>query len=100
MPLTPKKRKALLAASHPLKPVAQLSADRLTEAAVEHVRAAAAERDLLKVRIAADSTEQCDRAAADLAARVGCEIVRRVGRVVILYHPRPGTDADSGMRGD
>jgi len=85
MPLSAKERQALLAESHPLKAVATLSADALTDAAVEHVRAAFVGRELLKVRIQADSGDECDAAAADLARRVPCELVKRVGRVAVLY---------------
>jgi RNA-binding protein len=85
MPLSPKERQALLAESHPLKAVATLSADAMTDAAIEHVRAAFVGRELLKVRIPADSGDECDAAAADLARRVPCELVKRVGRVAVLY---------------
>ncbi len=90
MPLSSKARQTLLAESHKLKPAAILSADALTDAAVAHVRAAFAGRELVKVRIQADSGAQCDAAAAELAQRVPCEIVKRVGRVVVLYRPSPG----------
>lgn len=90
--LTPKDRKTLLARSHALKPAVTCAADRLTAAVVEQVRAAFPDGGLLKVRIMADDAATCDAAAAHLAGNVPCEVVRRVGRVVILYRP-PEDDA-------
>jgi RNA-binding protein YhbY len=40
-----------------------------------------------KVRIHADSGAECEQAAAELAQRVPCEVVSRVGRVVLLHRP-------------
>ncbi len=87
MSLSAQERRALVAQSHRLEPVAVVSADKLTDAVVEHVRTAFAGRTLLKVRIQADSGAECDAGATDLARRVPCEIVRRIGRVVVLYQP-------------
>jgi RNA-binding protein YhbY len=91
MTLTSKQRRELLAASHALKPVATVPVDELSEALVEHVRAAFASQPLLKIRVAADNSEQTDRVAVELAGRVPCEVVKRVGRVVVL-HRRPTED--------
>lgn len=85
--LTPKDRKTLLARSHALKPAVTCAADRLSPAVVDQVRAAFPNSGLLKVRISADDAATCDAAAASLAAEVPCEIVRRVGRIVILFRP-------------
>ena len=92
MPLSARQRQALLAASHTLKPTATLSADGLTEAAVEHVRASFTGRELLKVRIHADSGAECDAAAEELARRLPCALVKRLGRVAVLYRPSPDAD--------
>ena len=85
MGLTAKERRTLLAESHRLRPVAVIAAGELSEGAVEHVRASFAGHELLKVRIHADSGEECDTAATELARRVPCELVKRIGRVVVLY---------------
>ena len=43
--------------------------------------------DLLKVRISTDDREECDRVAEELAARLPCQLVQRVGRVALLFRP-------------
>jgi RNA-binding protein len=83
----------MLAASHALQPVVTVSAGNLTDAAVAQVRACFAHHELVKARIHADTGDECDVAAVELAARVPCELVRRIGRVALLYRPRTSQDA-------
>ena len=93
MTLSSRERRDLLAASHTLKPLATLPPDGLTETLIQHVRSGFASQPLLKIRVAADNNEQTDRVAAELAGRVPCEVVKRVGRVVVLYRRPPESDA-------
>lgn len=82
-----KPRRELIKRGHGLKAELSISAEEISDAAVEHVRAFLTARELGKVRIHADSAAECEAAAADLAGRVPCEVVSRVGRVVLLYRP-------------
>lgn len=91
MSLDSRSRKDLLARSHPLRPTVTLSTN-LTDAAVAQVRTAFGSRELLKVRVQADSTAECDEVAARLAREVPCELVKRVGHVVILFRPADKSD--------
>ena len=93
MSLTAKQRRELLAASHPLKPLVTISPDNLSDDVVAQVRAAFTGRTLLKVRVNADNTAACDAIAAELVARVPCELVKRVGHVVVLHRPPDATEA-------
>ncbi len=94
MGLSPKERKALLGKSHQLQPGVILGSAALTDAAIEHVRASFGRRQLAKVRISVDSAAECDAVGAELARRVPCEVVRRIGRVLVLFQPSPETEAD------
>ena len=85
MSLSPKERRELIARSHQLKASVTIAAAGVSEGAIEHVRELLATRELMKVRIQTDSREECDRAADALATRVPCEVVTRVGRVVLLF---------------
>ncbi len=87
MHLTGKQRRALAAQAHGLKARITLRAEALSDAAIDHVRKALQTRPLLKVRIQTDDRAECDRAAQTLARRIGCLLVQRVGRVVVLYRP-------------
>lgn len=95
MPLTSRERQELIAASHRLKPAVTLSADEgaVPVAAVEQVRRAFASHKLIKVRVKADEGTAADAVAAQLAAEAACEVVKRIGRVVILYR-QPAAGAE------
>jgi RNA-binding protein YhbY len=92
MTLDAKLRRELIKRGHGLKVEISLSAVEISDAAIEHVRTFLAGRDLGKVRIRADSAVECEAAAADLAQRVPCEVVARVGRVVLLHRPVAAQD--------
>lgn len=87
MALTPKQRQALVAASHRLKPAVTVGAGNVSDSAVAQVRAAFAGHELIKIRVNADDGPVCDATATDLVQRVPCEVVKRIGRVVLLYCP-------------
>lgn len=87
MALDAHQRRTLLAQSHALKPLLTVPAGDLSDGVVDHVRAAFAHRALLKLRVAADNAPACDAVAAALVTRVPCDLVRRIGHVIVLYRP-------------
>ncbi|MEW6252586.1 MAG: YhbY family RNA-binding protein [Planctomycetota bacterium] len=88
MPLTGRQRRDLLARSHTLRPAVIVAfADPLPEAVIAQVRTALAAHELVKVRVNADTGAEADAVAAQLASRAACELVRRVGKVIVLYKP-------------
>lgn len=90
MPLSGRQRRELAAQAHALKARITIAADELTPAAVHHVRQALASAGLLKVRIRTHDREAFQRTAEQLARAVPCELVQRIGRVVVLYRPQSG----------
>jgi RNA-binding protein len=92
MPLSSAQRRVLAARGNRLKARVIIRADELSDATVTHVRQAFGQGELLKIRISTDDRAACDRAALQLGERVPCEVVQRLGRVVLLY--RPATEAD------
>ena len=92
MSLSTKQRRELIARGHSLKATVTIAANPVSDNSVAHVRQLLAGRDLAKLRIRADSRAECEQAAAELAERVPCEVVMRVGRVVLLYR-QPATGA-------
>jgi RNA-binding protein YhbY len=95
MALNAKIRRELIRRGHALKAEFSLSAAEISDAAVEHVQTFLADRELGKIRLRADSAAECEAAAAELARRVPCEVVSRVGRVLLLYR----LDAAAGPGG-
>ncbi len=82
---TQAERRPLVKRGHALK--AQLVVGRagVTEAFLRQVRSAFANTDLLKVRLEAEKADDSERLALELADRVRCHLVQRVGRVALLY---------------
>jgi RNA-binding protein YhbY len=87
VPLSSKERRELAARGHHLKASVTLPTEVLADH-VRQVRNAFAGGDLVKIRIRGEDRAACERAVADVADRVPCQIVQRVGRVVLLYQPK------------
>ena len=92
MSLSSAERRALTARGHRLKARLIIRAGDLSEAVVDHVRRALGQQELIKVRISTDDREECARAAEELARRVPCQLVQRVGRIALLYCPEADSD--------
>ena len=95
MALSAQERRRLIARGHRLKAALTVAADHVADSTILHVRRFLAEHELAKVRIRADTRLECEQAAAELAEQVPCEIVTRVGRVVLFYRPKDaGNDSE------
>ena len=87
--LTPRERAHLKARAHALEPVVQIGGSGITDGVVAEVDRALTAHELIKVRVGSD--DRADRAATgdELCARVNAAPVHRVGKVLILWRPRP-----------
>ena len=93
--LTRDERLALRARAHHLNPVVLLGAAGLTEAVVKETDRALAAHELVKVRIPGDDRDQRASIGAELAARLGAARVQAIGKLLVLYRPRPDDEAPS-----
>ena len=91
--LTHRERAHLKARAHALEPVVQTGTAGITDAVVAEVDRALTAHELLKVRIGSDDRGERVALGDDLCARTGATAVHRVGKVLILWRPRPA-DAD------
>ena len=91
--LTARERARLKAQAHALEPVVQIGTAGITDAVVKEVDRALTAHALLKVRIGGDDRAERIALGDDLCARTGAAAVHRVGKVLILYRPRPDDDA-------
>jgi putative YhbY family RNA-binding protein len=87
--LTRDERLALRARAHHLNPVVLLGAAGLTEAVVKETDRALAAHELIKVRIPGDDRDQRDAIGAELAGRLGAARIQAIGKLLVLYRPRP-----------
>jgi RNA-binding protein len=89
--LTTKQRAALKARAHALEPVVRIGHAGVTDAMVAEIDRALEAHELIKVKIGEGDREQRAVHADTISARTGAALVQRVGRVLILWRPRPLT---------
>ena len=88
-PLTARERSFLKARAHPLEPIVSVGHDGLTGAVLKEIERALTAHELVKVRV--NDTDRDARRAlnAEICARTGAEAVQQVGKVLVLWRPRP-----------
>jgi len=88
--LTPRQRAHLRSLAHPLKPVARIGREGITDAAVEALRDAFNTRELLKVKVLQAAPQNARDTGTELAARLAdVEVVQVIGRTIVLYRRHP-----------
>jgi RNA-binding protein len=87
--LTNKERAHLKARAHALEPVVHTGTAGITDAVVAEVDRALTAHELMKVRIGTDDRDERVARGDELCARTGATAVHRVGKVLILWRPRP-----------
>jgi RNA-binding protein len=87
--LTSRQRAQLKARAHPLEPVVRIGQAGITPEVVAEVDRALTAHELIKVSIAAADREERVTLGDALAERVDAAPVHRVGKVLILWRPKP-----------
>lgn len=87
--LTPRERTQLKARAHHLKPIVRVGQAGLSEAFIAELERALTDHELIKVRIDGDDRQVRDAAANEICARTGSALVQRVGKVLVLWRPKP-----------
>jgi RNA-binding protein len=89
--LTPRQRAHLKARAHALEPVVQIGHGGVQDSVVGAVDTALKAHELIKVKINAERDERVE-IADTLSERTGAAIVQRVGKIAVLWRPRPEED--------
>jgi len=87
--LKPRERAQLKARAHALEPVVQVGNAGLSDAVVAEVDRALTAHGLIKVKIVGDDRQARVDAAEALCARTDAASVQRVGKIVVLWRPKP-----------
>jgi RNA-binding protein len=87
--LTTRERSHLKARAHALEPVVQVGHAGLTPELLAEVARALTAHELIKVRIGGDDRSARKSLGDDMATAVDAAVVHRVGKIVILWRPRP-----------
>jgi len=88
MPLDSAQKKKLKQAAHHLKPLIRVGQKGMTDTLVAETDACIDRHELIKVHVAAGERDDRSALAAQLAARVGAELVHSIGKVFILYRKK------------
>jgi RNA-binding protein len=88
-PLSPRERAHLKARAHALEPLVQIGHAGVTPQVMTEVDRGLAAHELIKVRIASADRDGRAAAAEAIAAGTDSTVVHRVGKVVVLWRPRP-----------
>lgn len=83
--LTSVERRYLAGIGHDQKPVVHVGHEAVTLDVVESTRLALAARELIKVRINPNCDEDRKELARDLAEQTDSQVVRIVGRTIMLF---------------
>lgn len=89
MPLTGAAARELRALAHDLEPIVQIGKSGVTKAIAAAVKQALEDHELIKVRILAEAPVERKIAAAQVGSQTSSEVVQVIGRIVVLYKPRP-----------
>ena len=90
--LTSRQRAHLKARAHALEPVVQIGHGGVQDTVVAAVDTALTAHELIKVKINDAERDERVEIAETLAERTNAAIVQRVGKIVVLWRPRPADD--------
>ena len=87
--LTNRERTHLKARAHALEPVVHVGSSGVTDAMVAEVDRALTAHELIKVKVGTDDRTARVAIGDDICTRTGATAVHRVGKIIILWRPRP-----------
>ena len=87
--LTPRERAKLKARAHALEPVVQVGTAGLSDTVVAELERALTAHELIKVRIGGPDRDAREALCDAIGARTEAAEVQRVGKVLVLWRPRP-----------
>ncbi len=82
-------QKSLRARAHDLKPVILVGAKGLSPAVVAEADRALQCHELIKVRLHDGDRIARKQAGTELCQQLSAELVQSIGKIVVLYRPRP-----------
>ncbi|HEY0876218.1 MAG TPA: ribosome assembly RNA-binding protein YhbY [Vicinamibacterales bacterium] len=87
--LSTRERAHLKARAHALEPVVHVGSAGITDRLIGEVDRALTAHELIKVKVASDDRDERVAVGDEICTRTGATAVHRVGKVLILWRPRP-----------
>jgi RNA-binding protein len=72
--------------------VVQVGTDGLSDAVIEATDVALGEHELIKIKLGQGFSGERRQAARELAEATRADLTQVIGRVIVLYRPRPADD--------
>jgi RNA-binding protein len=91
--LSPRERAHLKARAHALEPKVMVGHGGVTAAVIAEVDRALTAHELIKVKILGDDRDAREAIGNQLCSGTGAAPVQRVGKVIVLWRPKPEEDA-------
>lgn len=96
--LTPAEKKDLKAQAHGLDPVVLIGDKGLTNAVLKEIDMNLGAHGLIKVRVMGDDRETRIQYAQEICDQVGAALVQHIGKLLVLFRPKP-EDESAGKAG-
>jgi RNA-binding protein len=87
--LNGKQKRFLRALAHSLKPVVQIGQAGLTPSVLSAIDAALGAHELIKVKLGGEGDLSPDAVSADIERETDSAVAQVIGRVLVVYRPRP-----------
>ena len=89
VPLTPRERQMLKGRAHALEPVVHVGQAGVTDKVAAELDRALTAHELIKVKVTAPDRDAREALCDDIVTRTDAAEVQRVGKVLVLWRPRP-----------
>ena len=90
--LSPAERQKLKGRAHKLEPVVIIGGDGLTASVLAEIDRALKSHELIKVRVNAGRDKR-EAILGEICAKTGAQPVQHIGKILVIYRPRPAQDA-------
>lgn len=90
--------RSLRARAHAQHPILQLGEKGLTDAVIAEIDRALAHHELIKVRAAPLDRAAREVALASICERTGAHAVQHIGKMLVLYRPKPQPTPEPGPK--
>lgn len=85
--ISPRQRRDLRAAAHPLQPVVLVGDRGLSDAVLLEIDRSLNAHELIKIRVAGAARPERESMLASICERLSCAPVHHLGRVLVVFRP-------------
>lgn len=85
--LTGKQKRYLRSLAHHLDPIFQVGKGGVNDHLIRHIQEAIEVRELMKISVLNNNSEDREEIATELASKSGADVVQTIGSTIILYKP-------------